>query len=260
VVQADGGGGVRIVGSRRTVRVDGWDIRSALGLRDTLFSINIIFTVDSRLLAKFRALDGATGKPVSDVYSVPRGQTSQGVAQNFEKGRLTYRSRTGKTVWQFGSVLRKYDELGREGGQMGMPASDVFGGEYKAARYANGWIVRSPSAGSHVVMRKFARTYDQVHGPRGPLGLPTRNREPASSVAPGGRQRFQEGAIYRNPKSGRAYALWGRINGRYLRTGGGGGPCGNPTSNVHRVDVGWAANFQHGTIRLVGDAVKVSCG
>jgi stage II sporulation protein D len=36
------GGGVRIVGSRRTVRVSGWAIRSALGLKDSLFRVRIV--------------------------------------------------------------------------------------------------------------------------------------------------------------------------------------------------------------------------
>jgi hypothetical protein len=40
VVKGDEGG-VRIVGSRKTVRESGWSIRSALGLKDTLFRIDV---------------------------------------------------------------------------------------------------------------------------------------------------------------------------------------------------------------------------
>jgi stage II sporulation protein D len=40
VVNGDNGG-VRIVGSQKTVRESGWSIRSALGLKDTLFRINV---------------------------------------------------------------------------------------------------------------------------------------------------------------------------------------------------------------------------
>ena len=42
VVKPGVGGGVRIVGSNRTVRVSGWSLRSALGLKDTLFTLSVI--------------------------------------------------------------------------------------------------------------------------------------------------------------------------------------------------------------------------
>ena len=41
VVKPDNTGGVKIVGSRKTVRTSGWSIRSALGLRDSLFRVQI---------------------------------------------------------------------------------------------------------------------------------------------------------------------------------------------------------------------------
>ena len=41
VVKGPDRGGVRIVGSNKTVRASGWSIRSALALKDTLFRINI---------------------------------------------------------------------------------------------------------------------------------------------------------------------------------------------------------------------------
>lgn len=260
VVQADGGGGVRIVGSRRTVRVDGWDIRSALGLRDTLFSIDVTYTVDSRLLSKYRRLGGAPGEPTTDVYAVPRSGRAQGVAQNFEAGRLTHRFKTGRTVWQHGTVLRVYDGNGREGGKLKMPVSDVFGRRFKAARYVNGMIVTSSKTGNRLVMRGFATTYRRLGGPRGSLGLPTSNRLGKSSLAPGGRQLFGHGTIYRNPASGRAFGLWGRIDNRYANIGGGSGPCGSPTTDMKRTDTGYKATFQEGTITQAGDVLKVDCG
>ncbi len=39
VVKPDNTGGVKIVGAKKTVRVSGWSIRSALGLRDSLFRV-----------------------------------------------------------------------------------------------------------------------------------------------------------------------------------------------------------------------------
>ncbi|MDQ4095508.1 MAG: SpoIID/LytB domain-containing protein [Actinomycetota bacterium] len=42
VVKADGSGGVRIVGAERTVRASGYQVKSALGLKDTLFRVDFV--------------------------------------------------------------------------------------------------------------------------------------------------------------------------------------------------------------------------
>lgn len=73
VVQADGGGGVRLVGSNKTVRADGWDVRSALALKDTMFWVDVTRTVGTVFQADYRRLNGAPGEPTSPVYAVPRG-------------------------------------------------------------------------------------------------------------------------------------------------------------------------------------------
>jgi SpoIID/LytB domain protein len=41
VVKPDNTGGVKIIGSKKTVRTSGWSIRSALGLKDSLFRVQI---------------------------------------------------------------------------------------------------------------------------------------------------------------------------------------------------------------------------
>ena len=259
VVQADGGGGVKIVGSQRTVRVDGWDIRSALGLRDTLFSIAVEYSIDPRLQPKYQRLGGAPGAAKGNAYKVPRGRTAKGVAQNFEKGRLTHRTKTGRTVWQYGPVLRKYDDKGREGGKLGMPTTDIFGTKFQAARYARGMIAWSSATGARLVMGKFAAAFRRLGGPRGVLGLPTTNRQGKSSVAPGGRQSFEDGTVYRNPSSGKVVGLWGRIDDRYVGTGGGSGKCGHPTRDMRKTDAGYEARFQNGTITRVAGSLTVDC-
>jgi stage II sporulation protein D len=42
VVKSSGAGGVRIAGANKTVRADGWDVRSKLDLRDTLFRVRVV--------------------------------------------------------------------------------------------------------------------------------------------------------------------------------------------------------------------------
>jgi len=44
VVKSATEGGVKIVGETKTVRVSGWDVRSALGLKDTLFRVSVTST------------------------------------------------------------------------------------------------------------------------------------------------------------------------------------------------------------------------
>jgi hypothetical protein len=41
VVKGPDRGGVRIVGANRTARASGWDIRAALGLKDSLFRVDV---------------------------------------------------------------------------------------------------------------------------------------------------------------------------------------------------------------------------
>ena len=42
VVKGPDRGGVRIVGRTRTVRADGYDVKLALGLNDTLFTVRVV--------------------------------------------------------------------------------------------------------------------------------------------------------------------------------------------------------------------------
>jgi SpoIID/LytB domain protein len=113
VVKPGVGGGVKIVGTNRTVRVSGWSLRSALGLKDTLFRISFFYPVWYRMQAKYDDLNGAPGRALGEAYRVPKGANrGLGRAQDFQHGRMTWRRRTGKTVWQWGKVLRAYDRLG----------------------------------------------------------------------------------------------------------------------------------------------------
>jgi stage II sporulation protein D len=72
VVKTGNRGGVKIVGSRKTVRKSGWEIRNLLGLKDTLFRVRIVHGVGRQFRSKHRRLAGATGAPTSRSYPVPR--------------------------------------------------------------------------------------------------------------------------------------------------------------------------------------------
>lgn len=176
VVTSDGGG-VKIVGSDKTVRTSGWSIRSVLGLKDTLFRVKVIYDTATAFEAAHADLAGAPGRPVSVAYAVPRRSGAPlGRAQDFERGRLTLVSATGEVVWQHGDVLDAYDAHGRERGRLGMPAGPVRTAQGVSwARYARGLLVRG-DAGGHSVTGGFAARYRAAGGPAGPLGAPLGGR------------------------------------------------------------------------------------
>ncbi|MGH2753086.1 MAG: SpoIID/LytB domain-containing protein [Actinomycetota bacterium] len=246
----NGKGGARIEGSNKTARVSGWSLRSVLGLKDTLFRVDLGAQVGKKFRSRYNKLDGP-GDPVSGTYSVPRGwKTGRGWAQDFRKGRMTRAKATGKTVWQWGAVLKKYDNLGREGGALGLPRTGVWGGSgFKGATYQDGRILWSKKHGVHMVRGSFERAYLRNGGPTGSVGLPTSAGKRAASLPGRGRkQRFSRGTLYLADKGGTAYALWGRIDDRYRSMGSAGSDCGYPVADLEKQAGLLRATFADGRI------------
>ena len=263
VVNDDGTGGVKIVGSNKTVRASGWAFRSAFGssiLKDTLFRIDISYTVGERFLDVYRRLDKAPGEPKSSPYAVPKGaEEVLGRTQDFEIGRMTWVKATDRVRWQWGPVLRRYSRLGREGSSLGMPVSGIWGaeGKYWGGSYENGVIMWSEATGAHHVEGVFFDAFRSVGG-RKKMGLPTTNV--SSSKDGGRRQRFTSGTIYKAPKSPEVFALFGPIDEKYRSMGGAGSRCGYPTSSVVVDSAGSAASFENGSIVWTKtDGVRVNC-
>ncbi|MDQ3646692.1 MAG: SpoIID/LytB domain-containing protein, partial [Actinomycetota bacterium] len=251
VVKPDNTGGVRIEGSTKTVRVSGWSVRSALGLKDTLFRVKVTIDVGPNFAARYEQLGGAPGKPLAVPYSVPIGaDRSLGQAQKFERGRMTWDRASDRVVWQRGVLLDRYDALKRERGPLGMPTSDIWGpGEYLGANYVHGSLYWSEATGAHAVMRKLRVAYRRNGGPTGILRLPTAEAKTTSTLPKGGkRQRFQRGSIYLNPLINEALALWAQIEDKYRAIGEASSRCGYPTSDVVVDQYGKRATFQNGLI------------
>ena len=265
VVKGEDRGGARIVGSTKTVRVSGWSMRSALGLKDTLFRVQITFATGERFRARYRQLDGKPGRPTSAPYAVPRGAKSPaGQAQNFTRGRMTWRRKTDKVVWQHGRILKRYNRMGREKGRLGMPTSDVWGpGGYLGAHYVRGMIMWSKQTGARAVVGGFKNEYMRNGGPQGALGLPRSRKRPSSTLPGDGRlQRFTNGTIYLNPRNatGGVFALWGAIGDRYKRMDEARSACGYPTASMVMDGDGASARFERGTIETASDGhLRVEC-
>jgi len=261
VEKSEDRGGVRIVGSEKTVRTSGWSIRSALSLKDSLFRVEITYKVGDQFKGKYRKLNRAPGRPTGSPYRVPRGSSSKkmlGRAQNFKKGRLTWDKSSDKVTWQWGRILRKYNKLGREKSVLGMPVSDVWGpGSYRGATYRHGMIAWSQQTGARTVRGGFKAEYMRRGGPQGSLGLPKTNRQKDKSLPGGGsRQRFTNGTIFLNPRADGVFSLWGVINNRYRKLGEARSDCGYPTASMESGGEGSRATFENGTI-TTNDSGKV---
>ena len=264
VVKPDNTGGVRIVGSKKTERVSGWSIRSTLALKDSLFRVQITYDVGAQMVTKYRRLDGAPGEPTSDAYRVPIGwDRAQGKAQDFQKGRMTWRRSTDKTVWQHGPVLRMYNRLGREKSSLGMPTSDIWGpGRYLGGSYVNGLILWSQETNAHSIKGGFRKAFNGAGGVDGHLGLPTTQQKKSESLPRGGKlQRFVSGSIYLNPDNMTPYALWGDFDARYRSLGQAGGTCGYPLSTVTGDDALKTVLFENGSMQWTAETgLQVNCG
>ena len=259
--ESNGTGGARIVGSARTVRTSGWSLRSALGLKDSLFYVDIRYLIGERFKIRYQELDGAPGRATGSPYSVPIGSSnSRGLAQNFERGRMTWRAATGKTVWQWGPVLAKYNAEGRERSGFGMPITGIWGpGAYRGGEYVAGTILWSNGTGAHGVLKTFRNAFRRVGGVGGRLGLPIQDKKSHASVPGGRRQRFQRGTLYRRGSRG-VWALWGDIDAEYRSRGAATSACGYPVEDQTGNNMAGAARFQHGTMTwTVAGGVDVNC-
>jgi stage II sporulation protein D len=107
---------VRVVGARRSDVVQGWDIRSALGLRDTRFSVNRDLTITGRIRAKYDGSNCGPGRAKSGDRAISGGRY-----QIFKRGRIYVNDRQDRVVWVRGAVLRTYLDRRGHRGPLGLP-------------------------------------------------------------------------------------------------------------------------------------------
>jgi peptidoglycan hydrolase-like amidase len=186
------GGGARIVGARRTVRVSGWSVRSALDLKDSLFRVKVVHNVaaafeDSPALAA-AGVEWASGPP----YEVPGGR-----AQDFDRGRLTLDAARGVVVWQEGPLLDAYDRSGGARGPLGGPVAGARSTPEGVAlqRFEDGTLYDPPGKGPVVALTGAVdAAYRRIGGPGSRCGAP-RAEVRARAESPGVVARFERGTI-----------------------------------------------------------------
>jgi stage II sporulation protein D len=107
---------VQVVGTRGVKVVEGWDIRSALSLKDTRFAVNRNLNITGAIRDRYDLIGCRPGRATTGQRPVPGGRE-----QRFVKGRMYEHGRRGMAVWLRGKVLSRYLEEGGPGGRLGMP-------------------------------------------------------------------------------------------------------------------------------------------
>jgi stage II sporulation protein D len=111
---------VRVVGSSGSRVVEGWDVRTALGLKDTRFSVNENLNITGFIREEYDREDCKPGRAIA-----PKEEIQGGAYQRFQNGRV-YRNGPGdREVWVRGAVLERYLAEGAHNGSLGLPVNFV---------------------------------------------------------------------------------------------------------------------------------------
>jgi SpoIID/LytB domain protein len=134
VVKPNNRGGVRIRGSRKTVRVSGWSVRSALNLKDTLFRVAIVRsagssapTVRGSWEIAYRGAGGPRGELGSPVGEREGASTlpEEGKRQRFEDGTLYLNPELDSIFALWGGIDARYRRVGEASSACGYPTSGM---------------------------------------------------------------------------------------------------------------------------------------
>jgi len=107
---------VRVVGASGASVVEGWDIRTALSLPDTRFSVNRNLNIGGRIRAVY---DRAWCRP--GVARSADRNVAGGEYQRFARGRIYVNDGADAAVWLRGAVLGRYVRLGAHRSDLGLP-------------------------------------------------------------------------------------------------------------------------------------------
>jgi SpoIID/LytB domain protein len=103
VVKPGGGGGVKVVGSRDTVRDSGWDFRAKLSLKDTLFRIHYKTRTTRGLRGAETAFGGGPGAAAAPAYHLfDRSGAATDLVQRFERGTIARDLTSHISTWTWG--------------------------------------------------------------------------------------------------------------------------------------------------------------
>ncbi len=198
IARGDSGRIIRVTvrGTSGRRRIDGTDLRTALGLWDGRVWINADRNVLGAIREKYDGLMCAPGLATSARRGV-RG----GSEQFFQKGGIFRNDRRNRTFWLKGGVFREYRAVGAGGGALGLPvrrpsarvAERAACSSCTRADFEKGRIYGKRRAGIHALWGRVLDTYLRRGGTGSALGFPlTRVR----ALRGGGRRAlFEHGRI-----------------------------------------------------------------
>lgn len=130
---------VKVVGGQGSAVVDGWEIRTGLGLNDSRFYVNKNFNITARIRSKYDAVGCKPGKSMSQKISVGGGRY-----QRFKKGRIYVNDAADRVTWLRGKVLNKYLDVGGHTSDLGLPVKYVGLANGAKGVFDGGEIVCNP--------------------------------------------------------------------------------------------------------------------
>lgn len=190
--------------------------------------------------------DGSTlGYPLSDEIVSSAG----GVYQQYENGRIYWKSGLGGAWTVSGNMLTYYLSNDGDGGSFGYPISDVKSSGSDTYQNFEHAIVYRTSSQTYVTHGAVGDKYRSASDITGALGVPQGNEV---SLATGGvYQQFANGRIYWKSKKG-AWVVSGNILSYYLTKSADAGPLGYPVSDSTNLSGGNTyQNFEGGAIYKV---------
>ncbi|HVM12397.1 MAG TPA: SpoIID/LytB domain-containing protein [Actinomycetota bacterium] len=109
---------VKVVGTSGSKVVKGWDLRSALGLKDTRFRVGKNLNVVGKIREAYDEQMCAPGRATSAQRSIAGGRF-----QEFQRGRMYLNDATAAVTWLRGPVLDAYLARDAHAGSLGLPRS-----------------------------------------------------------------------------------------------------------------------------------------
>lgn len=217
-----------------------------------------VYTTGGSIGNKYTATGGMTG-PLGMPTSNEKVLASGGTYQQFENGRIYWKSKMGAWIVSGGIGTKYTNAGGANNSGLGTPLSDEAvlpsGAVYQ--QFENGRIYWKSKMGTWIVAWSVGDKYVSENGDAGSLGFPTSDE----AVTPNGGsyQQFENGRIYWKSGLG-ARALTGDMLTYFDTNGGIEGSLGYPSSDVTITPQVTSQSFQGATVHKTATDYYLTLG
>ncbi|MCL2652166.1 MAG: S-layer homology domain-containing protein [Propionibacteriaceae bacterium] len=187
---------------------------------------------------------GGTTSPLG-YPTANQGATAKGLWQQFENGRIYYRSDLGAYA-TLGPINTAYTAMGGTTSPLGYPAANqvTTSSNGLAQQFESGGIYYSPNLGAYAVANPINPAYVAMGATESCLGNPTAAQ---TKLGTGLTQQFEHGSAFWSSATG-AHGVCGVIMDAYTANGGATGTLGFPRGDAY--GNGACQDFQGGTLCL----------